>query len=145
MGLFGIPYQAITSNIQLNVKVENIDDLFIKEYSTKSQHTEYVAPYYGYLNQNKAMTVSKSKAFQKAIFNILEQISNDDLDLLQEQILKNKKEEEQRIQNEIEQQRKVRLITVYGEKLANIILNKQIFIGMPESALIESWGATEQC
>lgn len=151
LGLVGVPYNAITSEITVTAKLETLNGIAIKEYTSSATETEYLAPYYGYSSEIAARAISKSKAFQQSLFNILKQISEENnLDTLQKQTVKQyndniKKEQErerkrkERIKQQAEE-RKQNLILKYGERYAELILKQQIAIGMPEGALIESWG-----
>lgn len=124
----------------------------LKTFTVYEEDTSWVAMYWGYDVQNaknKSSLISELKA-QNNVLNLVENFSIDELNKLNE-IDKKNIDREKAKKKEKERQEKIKREKEKAKKIANLkkkftdyeveaIMSNQIYIGMSEEALIESWG-----
>lgn len=154
--MVGVPAGFHTHTCNVNGVILSDNGTPIKSFSSKGDDTEIVAMYYGYNHNDayhKSWDIAKYNA-RNDIFKQLETISIDEISNLnkednvkveKEKLAQKKKQQQINAANKKKaEERRKKLIEKYGERTADAIMKQEIFRGMSESALVESWGKPKE-
>lgn len=148
----GVPGGFHTGTCNVNGTILSDNETPLKYINSNGKDTEVVALYYGY-SANDAYNKARDIAFYNARNNLykqLETISIDEISNLNKE--DNAKVEKEKLEKKKKQQqinaankkkteaKRKKLVEKYGERTADAIMKQEIFRGMSESALVESWG-----
>lgn len=134
---------SVTTAVELEGRLETVEGILIKRYSAKAEETEGFGLPSAYSSSNEATCISSVKAFQKALFDVFNEIAKDNIDELQKLAKKKHDDKIKAIKESARllfKKEKDLLVGKYGEKQTHLILERRIGIGMTKEALIASWG-----
>lgn len=151
MTFMGIPINKVSSWASVSAEIKTKNGLTIYKTSHPSKQDAYVALYWGYNYQDAYYLASKNainNALKKVIMdinNIYNELPTREANIIKEQQEKLKQERIKQLKRKAEkkqqeQKRLAKLLKVFSEWEAKLILEKKIALGMSEKALIKSWG-----
>ncbi len=156
LALTGIPIKFDTEKYKIKASIYSDNNNVIRSIYSEKDATEVVAAYYGY-NEKQAEQKASDIAYYRArndIFKQLESISIDEINnvnkdenakIEKEKLAQKKKQQQINAANKKKaEERRKKLVEKYGERTADAIMKQEIFRGMSESALVESWGKPQE-